>query len=87
MKIRPLTQEDIDAGVALSMQASWNHAAADWRRLVTLWPGQCLGGEIGGRVVASGTLATYESSGVAALDGSALSWSIRVTGGRGWERG
>jgi GNAT superfamily N-acetyltransferase len=61
MKIRPLTEQDIDAGVALSTQASWNHAAADWRRLIALWPGQCLGGEIEGGLVASGTLATYES--------------------------
>src|SRR6476646_10749681 len=61
MKVRPLTEDDIDAGVALSMQASWNHAAADWRRLIALWPGQCLGGEIDGRLVVSGTLATYES--------------------------
>jgi GNAT superfamily N-acetyltransferase len=62
MKVRPLTEDDIDAGVALSMQASWNHAPADWRRLIALWPGQCLGGEIDGRLVASGTLATYESN-------------------------
>jgi len=61
MKIRPLTEEDIEAGVALSTQASWNHAPADWRRLIALWPGQCLGGEIDGQLVASGTLATYES--------------------------
>jgi GNAT superfamily N-acetyltransferase len=62
MKVRPLTEQDIEAGLVLSMQASWNHAAADWRRLITLWPGQCLGAEIGGRLVASGTLATYQST-------------------------
>ena len=61
MKIRPLSEEDIAAGMVLSMQASWNHAAADWRRLIDLWPGQCLGGQIDGHLVASGTLATYES--------------------------
>jgi GNAT superfamily N-acetyltransferase len=61
MTIRPLTENDIEAGVRLSTQAGWNHAAADWRRLIELWPGQCLGGEIDGRLVASGTLATYAS--------------------------
>jgi GNAT superfamily N-acetyltransferase len=61
MTIRPLTEEDIESGVGLSMQAGWNHAAADWRRVLELWPGQCLGGEINGRPVASGTLATYAS--------------------------
>lgn len=62
MTIRPLTEEDHEAGVRLSTQAEWNHAAADWRRLIELWPGQCLGGEIDGRLVASGTLATYPSA-------------------------
>jgi GNAT superfamily N-acetyltransferase len=61
MKIRPLAEEDIESGVALSMQAGWNHVAADWRRLLELWPGQSLGGEIGGRLAASGTLASYAS--------------------------
>jgi GNAT superfamily N-acetyltransferase len=63
MTIRPLVEEDIEAGVGLSMQAGWNHGAADWRRLLALWPGQCLVGDVAGRVVASGTLATYASDG------------------------
>ena len=62
MKIHTLEERDIDRAMHLSMQADWNHAAADWRRLVRLWPGQVLVGEIDDRIVASGSLATYPSS-------------------------
>jgi GNAT superfamily N-acetyltransferase len=62
MNIRTLEEPDIDRAVALSSQANWNHSHADWRRLVRLWPGQVLVGEIDGRLVASGSLATYPSS-------------------------
>ena len=62
MKIHTLEERDIDRAMHLSTQAQWNHAAADWRRLVRLWPGQVLVGEIDGRIVASGSLATYPSS-------------------------
>jgi GNAT superfamily N-acetyltransferase len=62
MKIHTLEERDIDRPMHLSTQANWNHAPADWRRLVRLWPGQVLVGEIDGRIVASGSLATYPSS-------------------------
>jgi len=61
MTIRPLREEEIESATALSTQAGWNHAPADWRRLLRLWPGQCLVGEVDGRIVASGSLATYPS--------------------------
>src|SRR5438874_8143734 len=63
MTIRPLTREDIDDCFALSTQAGWNQLPNDWRRLLWLWPGQCLGAEMNGRIIATGTLATYASEG------------------------
>jgi GNAT superfamily N-acetyltransferase len=62
MNIRTLEERDIDQAVHLSTQADWNHSLADWRRLVRLWPGQVLVGDIDGRVVASGSLATYPAA-------------------------
>jgi GNAT superfamily N-acetyltransferase len=61
MMIRPLTKEDIDDCFALSTQAGWNQLPNDWRRLLWLWPAQCLGAELNRRIIATGTLATYAS--------------------------
>jgi GNAT superfamily N-acetyltransferase len=62
MAIRPLNKEDIDDCVALSTQAGWNQLANDWRRLLWLWPAQCLGAELHDQIIATGTLATYASN-------------------------
>jgi GNAT superfamily N-acetyltransferase len=62
MTIRPLNKEDIDDCVALSTQAGWNQLGNDWRRLLWLWPTQCLGAELNRRIIATGTLTTYESN-------------------------
>ena len=56
---RPLTPGDIPGALHLSTQAGWNQLAADWNRLVTLWPETCMGGIEAGRLVVSGTLATF----------------------------
>jgi GNAT superfamily N-acetyltransferase len=61
MTIRPLTKEDNDDCAALSTQAGWNQLPNDWRRLLWLWPGQCLGAELHEQIIATGTLATYAS--------------------------
>lgn len=59
LTIRPLTERDLEAALRLSTQAGWNQLEADWRRLIALWPEGCLAGCVEGRVVATGTLATF----------------------------
>jgi GNAT superfamily N-acetyltransferase len=59
LDIRPLTSADIPAALRLSTQAGWNQIEADWQRLIDLWPSSCLAGWHEGRLVATGTLATY----------------------------
>lgn len=59
LDIRRLTEGDIAAALRLSTQAGWNQLDADWRRLLALWPDNCLAGWAGGRLVATATLATY----------------------------
>jgi len=59
LEIRPLTMADLPAALRLSTQAGWNQLDADWRRLLALWPDNCLAGCIDGRLVATATLATY----------------------------
>lgn len=62
MDIRILRLSDLDACLRLSEQAGWNQISADWQRLITLWPASCFAGEEDGRVMATGTLATYGRS-------------------------
>ena len=38
IRIRPMTVDDLPAGLRLSRQAGWNQAEADWRRFLDLQP-------------------------------------------------
>ena len=46
-------------GPGSEAEAGWNQLAADWRRLLTLWPATCLAGCLGDRLVATATLALF----------------------------
>lgn len=59
LTLRPLMDADIPAALRLSTQAGWNQLEADWLRLLTLWPAGCLVGSVDGRVVATGSVATF----------------------------
>lgn len=61
MDIRTLTEADVQAALELSTQAGWNQVAADWRRLRSLTPEGCYAGWVGGELVATTTVMTYES--------------------------
>jgi GNAT superfamily N-acetyltransferase len=62
MIIRPLELSHVERALRLSTQAGWNQVEADWRRLIHLWPQQCLGGWLDDQLVATGTLATYPAN-------------------------
>jgi GNAT superfamily N-acetyltransferase len=57
--VRPLTPTDVPAAVRLSNQAGWNQLPADWKRLMHLWPDDCLGGWIRDELVGAATLTSY----------------------------
>ena len=59
LSIRPLSPADLPGMLHLSAQAGWNQLPADWQRLLSLWPGQCLAGCVGQQLVATASLATY----------------------------
>src|SRR4051812_22081562 len=71
MDISALTFVDVPAAVELSRRAGWNQIPADWNRLIKLWPDDVFAGRIDGRLVATGTLATFDCAGE---PGSAVSW-------------
>jgi GNAT superfamily N-acetyltransferase len=54
-----LTSADLEAALGLSTQAGWNQNAADWARLVELFPDGCFAGRVLGRLVATATVASY----------------------------
>jgi GNAT superfamily N-acetyltransferase len=41
IRLRPMTGDDVPAGLALSRQAGWNQTEADWRRALALQPDGC----------------------------------------------
>lgn len=43
METRPLTLNDAEGGLRLSTQTGWNHLLADWKRIIGLAPGLCMG--------------------------------------------
>jgi GNAT superfamily N-acetyltransferase len=59
MEISPLQPQDILGALRLSTQSGWNQIAADWQRLLDLWPDGCFGGRVEGQLVATATLANY----------------------------
>lgn len=62
LEIDRLTVDDVDAAWTLSRQAGWNQTRADWQRLLELFPETCFTGRVGGDVVATSTLATYDAT-------------------------
>lgn len=62
LEIDRLTADDVDAAWTLSRQAGWNQTRADWQRLLELFPETCFAGRVGGDVVATSTLATYDAT-------------------------
>ena len=60
LEITRLCSNDIAAALHLSTQAGWNQLAADWSRLIDLWPEQCFAlRDAEGDVVATSTLASH----------------------------
>lgn len=59
MQIRTLQRDDIPGALRLSTQAGWNQLAADWQRLIDVWPSLALVGKVEGQVAATATLARY----------------------------
>lgn len=59
LEIDRLTTDDLDAAHRLSTQANWNQTAADWHRLLSLFPETCFAGRLGGELVATSSLAIY----------------------------
>jgi predicted N-acetyltransferase YhbS len=53
IRLRPMTSEDIAAGLALSRQAGWNQTEADWHRALVLQPDGCFVAVADGAVVGS----------------------------------
>lgn len=62
LEIDRLTADDVYAAWTLSRQAGWNQTRADWQRLLELFPETCFAGRVGGDVVATSTLATYDAT-------------------------
>jgi GNAT superfamily N-acetyltransferase len=58
-KLRRLIVEDIPSALELSMQASWNQTADDWRMLIDLAPESCFAIEMDGELAATTTLLCY----------------------------
>ena len=57
--MRTLTASDIPSALELSAEAGWNQTAEDWRALIELSPGGCLGIELGGELASTATLLCY----------------------------
>ncbi len=58
--IRPMTVNDIPAGMRLREQAGWNQTEQDWRRFLTLSPDGCFVASEGDRVLGTVTTLSYE---------------------------
>jgi GNAT superfamily N-acetyltransferase len=78
-----LTDDDLEAAVALSTEAGWNQTPADWRRLLELAPGGCLAGRVGGRLVATTTVVGYQPVRPTPV---AARWIGMVLVARAWRR-
>src|SRR5262245_33657380 len=48
IRLRPMTGDDVPAGLALSRQAGWNQTRADWLRALALQPDGCFVADEGG---------------------------------------
>src|ERR1700712_5694831 len=63
LTIGPMLAADLPAALQLSTRAGWGQLEADWRRLLDLWPQLCLAGRLGGGLIATATVAQYETNG------------------------
>lgn len=59
LRVDALGPGDLEAAQRLSAQAGWNQNAADWARLLELFPNGCFAGRRGERLVATATVADY----------------------------
>jgi GNAT superfamily N-acetyltransferase len=57
--VRSLTQRDVPAALALSMQAGWNQTARDWKTLLALEPEGCFAIDGDEGIAATATLVCY----------------------------
>lgn len=62
VSIVSLGGDDVEQAIELSTEVGWNQNAADWHRLISLNPQNCLGIRKDGRLAATATLASYGSS-------------------------
>jgi len=63
LQVVPLEDSHRAGALCLSTAAGWNQLDVDWTRLTALWPGTCFAGLVGGRVVATATVARYGAIG------------------------
>jgi len=54
-RLRPMSEEDIGAGMRLKELAGWNQVEADWQGFLEIEPTGCFVGELDGEVVTTGT--------------------------------
>ena len=59
MDIRCLERKDIPQALALCSQVGWNHTEADWLRVMALQPQGCIGGYVGGVLMATCTVVGF----------------------------
>ena len=62
MKVDALGSTDLSAAHSLSTQAGWNQTRADWRRLIEHPSVEGFAGRVGGTLVATATVATYDGA-------------------------
>lgn len=60
VKVRRMTEADIDFGMELKNTAGWNQVPADWDRLIALEPEGCFVATINGQSVGTATTTSYE---------------------------
>lgn len=98
LRFDPLTAADLEEALRLSTQAGWNQLAGDWQRLIDFTPDGCIAGRLGGRLVATATVASYANDahwlGMVIVDETCrgrgfgseiLAEAVRVAGARGSE--
>ena len=58
---RPLSPDDVPAGLELCRQAGWNQTGEDWRAFLALSPATCRAAWVDGRVAGTVTVLPYGS--------------------------
>lgn len=58
--IRPMTANDIPAGLRLNSQNGWNQLARDWQRQLDLEPEGCFAAELDGQIVGTACACVFE---------------------------